>query len=81
MLAAQTPRTDIPAKTRSSMRAIIHHSPIHHRRQRRKGAAALDYALVLGVIFPVAAALLWLGPKIMMLVYEMSAVIIAWPFM
>ena len=80
MLAAQTPRTDIPAKTRSSMRAKCHHTLIHQR-QRRKGAVALDYALVLGVIFPVAAALLWLGPKIMMLVYEMSAVIISWPFM
>jgi len=81
MQAAPTPRTDTPTQAQNSMRATSQHTPRHHRRQRRKGAAALDYALVLGVIFPVAAALLWLGPKIMMLVYEMSAVIIAWPFM
>ena len=80
MQAAPTPRTDIPEQAQNSMRVKSHHTPTH-RRQRRKGAAALDYALVLGVIFPVAAALLWLGPKIMMLVYEMSAVIISWPFM
>ena len=81
MQVAQAPRTDIRTKAHNRMRATSHQTPLHHRRQRRKGAAALDYALVLGVIFPVAAALLWLGPKIMMLVYEMSAVIIAWPFM
>ncbi len=80
MQAAPTPRTDIPEQVQSSMRVKSHHTPTH-RRQRRKGAATLDYALVLGVIFPVAAALFWLGPRIMMLVYEMSAVIIAWPFM
>ncbi len=80
MQAAPTPRTDIPEQVQSSMRTTCYDTRIHQR-PRRKGAAALDYALVLGVIFPVAAALLWLGPKIMMLVYEMSAVIIAWPFM
>jgi hypothetical protein len=83
MQAASTPRTDISSETESSRRAKCRACGCRDRssRPQRKGFAALDYALVLGVIFPVAAALLWMGPKIMMLVYEMTAVIISWPFM
>ena len=49
--------------------------------QTRRGAAALDFALVLGIILPCAAVLLGLGSQIMQLVYEMLAVFLAWPFM
>jgi len=37
--------------------------------------------LVLGIILPMAALVLWIGPRIMTLVYEMTAVLISWPFM
>ena len=49
--------------------------------QTRRGAATLDFALVLGIILPCAAVLLGLGSQIMQLVYEMLAVFLAWPFM
>lgn len=51
------------------------------RRSRRKGVATLDYVLVIGVVLPLAAFLLWACPKIMNLVYEMTCVLISWPFM
>lgn len=49
--------------------------------RRRRGAAALDYVLVLGVILPLAAFMLWAAPHIMNLVYEMTSVLVSWPFM
>ena len=51
------------------------------RRRGHSGVAALDYVLVLGVILPLAAFLLWMGPRIMNLVYEMLTVFVSWPFM
>ncbi len=48
---------------------------------RRAGAAALDYVLVLGVILPMVAFILVIGPKIMRLAYEMVCVLVSWPFM
>jgi hypothetical protein len=51
------------------------------RMNRRAGAAALDYVLVLGVILPMAAFVFRIGPKMMGLVYEMVSLLVAWPFM
>lgn len=52
------------------------------RRQRaRKGAAALDYALLLGVVLPMAAFCLWAGPRLMRQTYEMLLVCVSWPFL
>jgi hypothetical protein len=48
---------------------------------RRRGAAALDYALVLGTVLPLLALTMWEAPKIMSLVYEMDSLLISWPFM
>lgn len=50
-------------------------------RRRRKGASSLDYVLVLGVIFPLAAFALTAGRRIVQLVYEMIVVWVAWPFL
>ena len=47
----------------------------------RRGSATLDYVLVMGIILPMAAFLLWAGPRIMNLVYEMLTVVVSWPFM
>ena len=47
----------------------------------RRGAATLDFALVLGVLLPIAAVVIGMGSRIMQLVYEMLAVFLAWPFM
>lgn len=49
--------------------------------KQRKGAASLDYILVLGVIFPLAVIVLPTGKRMMALAYEMICGLIAWPFM
>ena len=58
-----------------------------HRRSRtlrrgpRRGAATLDYVLVTAIILPLIAFVLRVAPQIMNLVYEMTSVLISWPFM
>ena len=49
--------------------------------RRRRGAATLDYVLLLAIVLPMAAFVLWASPRIMNLVYEMTCVLISWPFM
>jgi hypothetical protein len=50
------------------------------RKRRRAGAATIDYVLVLGVIFPLGAIMLYYGPRIMRLAYDMISVLVSWPF-
>ncbi len=50
-------------------------------RTNRHGAATLDYVLVIGVIFPMAAFVMWAGPRMIRLAYEMVCVLVTWPFM
>jgi len=50
-------------------------------RTSRSGLASLDYILVLGVILPMAGFVFWAGPLIMRLAYEMTCMLISWPFM
>lgn len=52
-----------------------------HLRKRRKGAATLDYVLLICVVLPLAGFVMWAGPRIMNLVYEMTCVLISWPFL
>ena len=47
----------------------------------RTGLASLDYVLILGVVLPMVAFVMVIGPKIMRLAYEMVYVLISWPFM
>ena len=47
----------------------------------RAGVAALDYVLVLGVVLPMVAFIMWIGPRIILLAYEMVCVLVSWPFM
>jgi hypothetical protein len=47
----------------------------------RRGAATLDYVLVLGVILPLAAFLFRVCPQIIRLAYQMVCVLVSWPFM
>ena len=51
------------------------------RQASRKGIASLDYILVGGVVLPMAAFVLWIGPRIIQQVYDMIAVQIGWPFL
>ncbi|MEO8499111.1 MAG: hypothetical protein ABI614_28940 [Planctomycetota bacterium] len=43
--------------------------------------ATLDYVLLLAIVLPAAAFALWASPRIMNLVYEMTCVLVSWPFM
>ncbi len=40
---------------------------------RRRGAASLDYVLVLGVVLPLVVSIMWFAPRIMRLAYDMVA--------
>ena len=51
------------------------------RRTARQGLASLDYVLVLGVVLPLLAFILYVGPRIIRLAYEMVCVLVSWPFM
>lgn len=51
------------------------------RGRRRRGAAALDYVLVLAVALPLVAFMVSRGIRIIQLVYEMICLFISWPFM
>jgi len=48
---------------------------------RRAGLASLDYVLILGVVLPMVTFILWTGPRIIRLVYEMVCTLITWPLM
>jgi hypothetical protein len=50
-------------------------------RKRRRGVASLDYVLVLGVVLPMVAFIMWIGPRMMRLAYDMVCVFVSWPFM
>jgi hypothetical protein len=41
----------------------------------------LDYILILGVILPMAAAIIGYGRQAMRLTYEMVCALVCWPFM
>lgn len=64
-------------------------SPQGHRRHnvraslrmRRRGVATLDYALLIGIVLPLAAFVLVIAPRIMLRVYEMISTMVSWPFM
>ena len=43
--------------------------------------ATLDYALLIGIVLPLAAFVLVIAPQIMLRVYEMVYTMVAWPFM
>jgi ABC-type uncharacterized transport system permease subunit len=47
----------------------------------RRGVASLDAMLLIGVILPLAAFMLWAGPRIMNLAYQMICMLVSWPFM
>jgi hypothetical protein len=48
---------------------------------KRRGVATLDYVLVLGIILPMAGFILWIGPRMIRLAYDMVCVLVSWPFM
>ena len=55
--------------------------PSREIRTRRRGAATLDYVLVLGMMFSVAGLVLAQSARVMRAVYEITCAFISWPFM
>ena len=51
------------------------------RRNARRGSATLDYVLVMGIVLPMAAFVLWIAPRMMQAVYEMCCIFVASPWM
>jgi hypothetical protein len=51
------------------------------RALRRRGAALLDYVLVLGAALPMVAMSYYYSVKIIRAVYQMTCALVCWPFM
>ncbi len=56
-------------------------NPCRPRVALRRGAATLDFVLVLGMLLPIAGLCVYLGGTIIKLAYEMICVLVSWPFM
>jgi len=46
----------------------------------RRGAATLDYVLLMGALASLGGLSLYLGSRVIVLAYDMVCAIIAWPF-
>ena len=42
---------------------------------------SLDYVLLLVAVLPPITLILWIGPRIIVLVYEVASVLVGWPMM
>jgi len=47
----------------------------------RRGAGSVDYILTIGALFFMSSIVVLYGRRIMQLVYEMTGLMIGWPFM
>lgn len=50
-------------------------------RRGRAGAATVDYVLILAVVLPMVAFLMWAGPRTIRLAYDLTSLLVSWPFM
>ena len=48
---------------------------------RRAGAATVEYVLILAVVLPMVVFLMWVGPRMIHLAYELTCLLVSWPFM
>ena len=51
------------------------------RTGQRRGAATIDYVLVMCIVLPLAAFLFRIGPRIIHSVYDVLTVLVASPFL
>jgi hypothetical protein len=47
----------------------------------RRGFSTLDYILAIGIVLPLLVVIWPQGRRAMQLVYEMTATLVAWPFL
>ena len=50
-------------------------------RNARRGAASIDYVLVAGIVLPMVLVIWRIAPRMISAVYEMTYVLVSWPFM
>lgn len=56
--------------------------PLKSRTRRNiRGAASLDYVLILSAMLPIVLFVVVKGKRVMQLVWEMSCVLVSWPLM
>jgi hypothetical protein len=48
--------------------------------RRRRGAATIDYFLLMAVVLPLAAFMMQIAPRMMRSVYDLLTVVVSWPF-
>jgi hypothetical protein len=60
---------------------VVRRQQVAAKQCRRSGVSSLDYILVLGVILPLAAFVIPNGKRMIQLVFEMTTVLVSWPFM
>jgi hypothetical protein len=51
------------------------------RRLERRGAATLEYVLVMGAVLPLAGVSFYYSGRILRLVYEFTCTLVTWPFL
>jgi hypothetical protein len=49
--------------------------------QWRAGAASSEMVLLMAVVLPLMGFVFWAAPRVMNLVYEMTCVLVSWPFL
>jgi pilus assembly protein CpaF len=75
------PTGQLPTFAEEPYRHGLEERIVDSKRLWRRGAATLDYVLVLGIVLPLIAFVLRVAPRIMNLVYEMTSVLVSWPFL
>jgi len=63
------------------MKSFIRETGIKTASRRRRGAATLDYVLVLAAVLPMVGMSYYYSMKIIRAVYEMTCTLVCWPFM
>ena len=51
-----------------------------NRSKHRRGAATIDYFLLMAVVLPLAVFMMRIAPRMMRSVYDLLTVVVSWPF-
>jgi len=60
---------------------MIRRAIIGRKSRTRRGAATLDYVLVIAALLPIVLFVTVKGKRVMQLVWEMLCVLVSWPMM
>jgi hypothetical protein len=54
---------------------------VQKKRRNRRGAATIDYFLLMAVVLPLATFMMQIAPRIMRSVYDLLTIVVSWPFL